>query len=176
MARAQFHKNQRVYVRPVGTWAQIERVVPHWTKGLEEPIRIYYDVGLGREFGPDELQSEGELPEREDAEGQWRVSRARNKWQSDAETASHPYPGTYPVVATSDAEWGGWRVPGAEYALSPTRVERQARIMASAPRLVAAARMLCDWVRQSAESVPEPLDDAIRLCREALTYIEDGGE
>ena len=40
MARAQFHKNQRVYVRPVGTWAQIERVVPHWTKGLEEPIRM----------------------------------------------------------------------------------------------------------------------------------------
>ena len=58
MAHAQFHKNQRVYVRPVGTWAQIERVIPHWTKGLEAPIRIHYDVGLGREFTPDELQAE----------------------------------------------------------------------------------------------------------------------
>ena len=48
MAKAQFHKNQRVYVKPVGTWALIERVVPHWVKGIEEPIRIHYDVGLGR--------------------------------------------------------------------------------------------------------------------------------
>ena len=58
MAKAQFHKNQRVYVRPVGTWALIERVVPHWAKGIDEPIRIHYDVGLGREFAAEELLSE----------------------------------------------------------------------------------------------------------------------
>jgi hypothetical protein len=45
MAKAQFHKNQRVYVKPVGTWALIERVIPHWAKGLDEPLRVYYDVG-----------------------------------------------------------------------------------------------------------------------------------
>ena len=50
MAKAQYHKNQRVYVRPVGTWALVEKVIPHWTKGLDEPLRIHYDVGLGREF------------------------------------------------------------------------------------------------------------------------------
>ena len=48
MAKAQFHKNQRVYVRPVGTWAVIERVVPQWVKDMDEPLRIHYDVGLGR--------------------------------------------------------------------------------------------------------------------------------
>ena len=58
MAKAQFHKNQRVYVKPVGTWALVERVVPHWAKGIDEPIRIHYDVGLGREFAAEELQSE----------------------------------------------------------------------------------------------------------------------
>ena len=58
MAKAQFHKNQRVYVKPVGTWALIERVVPHWTKGLSEPLRVHYDVGLGREFAAEELQAE----------------------------------------------------------------------------------------------------------------------
>ena len=42
MAKAQFHKNQRVYVKPVGTWALVERVVPHWAKGIEEPLRVYY--------------------------------------------------------------------------------------------------------------------------------------
>ena len=58
MAKAQFHKNQRVYVKPVGTWALIEHVVPHWAKGLDEPIRVHYDVGLGREFAAEELLSE----------------------------------------------------------------------------------------------------------------------
>ncbi len=61
MAKAQFHKNQRVYVKPVGTWALIERVVPHWAKGIDEPIRIHYDVGLGREFSAEEFLSEEPL-------------------------------------------------------------------------------------------------------------------
>src|SRR5689334_10091803 len=106
MARAQFHKNQRVYVRPVGTWALVERVVPHWTKGLEEPLRIFYDVGLGREFGADELHAEASEPQAGADEEQWRVVRALNKWQSPAETANHPHPGTYPVIVTGEAEWG----------------------------------------------------------------------
>jgi hypothetical protein len=139
MAHAQFHKHQRVYVHPVGTWAQVERVIPHWTKGLESPIRVHYDVGLGREFGPDELQAEGEASSVTEDGEQWRVTRARNKWQSDAETASHPYPGTHPVVVTGESDWGGWRVPGAEYALSPVRIERQARMIATAPRLASIA-------------------------------------
>ena len=75
MAKAQFHKNQRVYVRPVGTWALIEHVVPHWAKGLDEPIRVHYDVGLGREFTADELQV-GRTARRKDsrtAREHWRV-------------------------------------------------------------------------------------------------------
>ena len=67
MAKASFHKNQRVYVKPVGTWALIEHVVPHWAKGIDEPIRIHYDVGLGREFAAEELLSEeplGQSPRR----------------------------------------------------------------------------------------------------------------
>ncbi|MDE3117167.1 MAG: hypothetical protein KGL26_16340, partial [Pseudomonadota bacterium] len=73
MAKAQFHKNQRVYVRPVGTWALIEKVVPQWTKGLDEPLRVYYDVGLGREFAADELQAEQADVEHDDRDHeQWR--------------------------------------------------------------------------------------------------------
>ena len=121
MAKAQFHKNQRVYVKPVGTWALIERVVPHWVKGIEEPIRIHYDVGLGREFAAEELRCEeashdGKSPVHSQS---WRVVRARNKWQPTEDCAKHPVPGTYPVVMTSDTDWGGWRVPGAEYELNP---------------------------------------------------------
>jgi hypothetical protein len=176
MARAFFHKNQRVFVRPVGTWAQIERVIPHWTKGLEEPIRVHYDVGLGREFTTEELQAES-VPESTTDDGeQWRVMRARNKWQSDAETSSHPYPGTHPVIVTGETEWGGWRVPGAEYALSPVRIERQARIIASAPKLASIVRKLAEWSTKSPKTVPESLSEVVRECREAIATLDHAAE
>jgi hypothetical protein len=173
MARAQFHKNQRVFVRPVGTWAQIERVVPHWTKGLEKPLRIHYDVGLGREFTPDELEAESAAGSVTEDGERWRVVRARNKWQSDTETASHPYPGTHPVVVTGESDWAGWRVPGAEYALSPVRIEKQARLIATAPRLAAIARKLLDWAAKSPNAVPESLSVVVQECREALTVLDN---
>ena len=174
MARAQFHKNQRVYVRPVGTWALIERVVPQWTKGLDEPIRIFYDVGLGRDFAADELQGEsGVAPAGEAGEELWRVVRAPNKWQSPVETKLHPYPGTYPVVTTGEAEWGGWRVPGAEYALSPDRIETQARMIASLPRLAAIARKLSEWGRHANGEAPASLLETLRESGEVAAYLDN---
>jgi len=75
--KAQFHKNQRVYVRPVGTWAIIERVIPHWAKGIDEPLRVFYDVGLGREFAAEELQAEQPLAENTQRGAEtWREHRA----------------------------------------------------------------------------------------------------
>ncbi len=38
MAKAKFHKAQRVFVKPVGTWAYVESVVPKWIRGCDEPI------------------------------------------------------------------------------------------------------------------------------------------
>ena len=75
MAKAAFHKNQKVFVKPVGTWAVVEQVLPQWVKGLEEPLKVHYDVGLGREFSASELvadksaQSDDELADIEN----WRV-------------------------------------------------------------------------------------------------------
>ena len=176
MAHAQFHKNQRVYVRPVGTWAIIERVVPQWTKGLEAPIRIFYDVGLGREFGAEELQGEPTLgPTAEDVVD-WRIARGPNKWQSATETATHPYPGTHPVIVTGDVEWGGWRIPGAEYALSPDRVEKQARMIACTPRLVAIAQKLHEWAQQSPTEVPESLHGLVQQAADAVAYLTGTGQ
>jgi hypothetical protein len=158
MAKAVFHKNQRVYVKPVGTWALIERVVPHWAKGLDEPLRVFYDVGLGREFGADELQLEEAKAEPGAVSAEsWRVVRARNKWQPAEDCARHPFPGTYPVVMTGETEWGGWRVPGAEYDLDPKRVESQARLIALAPRLANFADELIKWARRSGEDMPTAL-------------------
>jgi hypothetical protein len=174
MAKAQYHKNQRVYVKPVGTWALVEKVVPHWTKGLDEPIRIVYDCGLGREFNAEELQAEEPLSDRAAPPGgeTWRVVRARNKWQPVEDCARHPVPGTYPVVITGDAEWGGWRVPGAEYDLDPTRIERQARMIALSPRLTAFAQGLVDWTRKSGDDIPSSITDMVHEAQDILTAIE----
>ena len=173
MAKAIFHKNQRVYVRPVGTWALIERVVPHWAKGLDEPIRVFYDVGLGREFATDELLAEEPLNERLDMLSEkWRIIRARNKWQSNEDCSRHPVPGTYPVVLTSETEWGGWRVPGAEYDLNPDRIEKQARLIASTPHLVDLANELVDWARRSGEDMPADLVELAHNAQDLLASME----
>jgi hypothetical protein len=176
MAKALFHKNQRVYVKPVGTWALVERVVPHWTKGLDEPIRIMYDVGLGRHFTTDELQAPtAPEPSPGDVQEQWRIVRAPNAWQAPEETNRHPHPGTCPVVVTGDPAWGGWRVSGAEYALSPSRIERQARMVACTPRLAAIIKKLSEWAAHSPNDVPEALRELARLSRELDAYLEETG-
>ena len=172
MARAQYHKNQRVYVKPVGTWALVERVLPQWTKGLDEPIRVFYDVGLGREFGAEELQAESADENSVNGEAaDWRIVRARNKWQSAEESARHPFPGTYPVIVTGEADWGGWRVPGAEYALGPSNIEQQARLIASAPRLAALAKTLVACAKESSAPLPDALLELTRRARELLAYV-----
>ena len=159
MAKAQFHKNQRVYVKPVGTWALIEHVVPHWAKGIDEPIRVHYDVGLGREFAADELLSEEPLGDKTPATAQsWRVVRARNKWQ--------------PVVITGEADWGGWRVPGAEYDLDPAKTEEQARLIASAPQFAAFAVSLVDWARKSGEDMLNALVELAHQAQDLLTEVK----
>jgi hypothetical protein len=172
MAKAQFHKNQRVYVKPVGTWALVERVVPHWAKGLDEPLRVYYDVGLGREFAADELQAEQPLAdEKSNGTDFWRVIRARNKWQPAEGCARHPVPGTYPVVVTGETEWGGWRVPGAEYDLDPDKVERQAKLIAHAPQLASFAEGLVNWARKSGEEMPAALAELAHQAQDVLSRV-----
>ena len=175
MAKALFHKNQRVYVKPVGTWALIERVVPHWVKGIDEPIRIHYDVGLGREFAADELRCE-EAEAKPVVNGQvWRVVRSRNKWQPTEDCARHPVPGTVPVVVTGDTDWGGWRVPGAEYEQDPAKTEEEARLIASAPQLAAFASSLVEWARKSGEEMPSDLAQLAHQAQDILTGVSRAG-
>lgn len=156
MAKAQFHKNQRVYVKPVGTWSTVERVIPHWSKGLEEPIRVFYEVGLGREFTGDELSADyGDNPLAES--DTWRLVRARNKWQRPEECAHHPHPGTYPLIVTAQTDWGGWRVPGAEYDLYPEKIEAQARVMVNSMRMLTLIGKFVATLAQYGEKTPPAL-------------------
>lgn len=159
MAKAAFHKGQRVYVKPVGTWAQVEHVLPQWVKGVEEPLRVHYDVGLGREFQAHELAAEEREPERPDLiETEiWRIMRAPNKMHSDPADSRHPFPGSFPVVVTDERDWGGWRVPMAEYDRDPERIERQARVMVNGMRLLRVARELIDFAHDQPHETPPQL-------------------
>jgi hypothetical protein len=174
MAKTQFHRNQRVWVSTVGTWATIERIVPVWAKGFGEPVRITYDVGLGREFLADELKAE-DRTEDPSADGQadWRLLRARNKWQQEEDCGHHPYPGTYPVVVTDPQDWGGWRVPGAEYDRDPRKIETQARLIAEAPRLLRLARGLVDFIADAPDDAPAELQQIAREALEIMRTIVD---
>ena len=172
MARAQFQKGQKVWVECVGAWAQIEKVQPVWAKGFEEPVRVTYDVGLGREFLGHELLLPSEDPAANAGET-WRLMRARNKWQTAEDCPHHPFPGTYPVVVTDKADWGGWRVPGAEYDRDPDQIEFQARLIAAAPRLMALAERLAAAVEEAPDDAPPEMQSLAREARVALKAVTD---
>ena len=170
MAKAIYQRNQKVWVESVGVWATIEKIVPVWAKGFDEPVRVTYDVGLNREFQAHELKPEQESGAEALGAGAppWRLMRARNKWQSEEDAAHHPYPGTYPVVVTDAADWGGWRVPGAEYDRDPQRIEFQSRLIAAAPELMGLARELLASVAEAPEDAPP---ETVRLARQAQTVL-----
>lgn len=173
MAKAVFHKGQRVYVKPVATWATIERVNPQWVKGVEEPLRVTYDVSLGRDFHAHELAAEDREPEKPDLleTENWRILRSVNRLSADTRDAHHPFPGTYPVVVTDEKDWGGWRVPMAEYDRDPTRIEHQSRVIANALRLMRVARQLIEFAGDHPHETPKALMELAQQSEMVLAAI-----
>ena len=173
MAKAVFHKGQRVYVKPVATWAVIESVNPQWVKGVEEPLRVTYNTGLGRDFQAHELSAEDKEPAKPDLieTENWRVLRAVNRLSPDARDPRHPYPGTFPVVVTDEKDWGGWRVPMAEYERDPSRIEHQARVISNALRLMRVARELIEFAQDNPHETPSQMADLARQAEIVLAAI-----
>ncbi len=175
MAKAQFQRHQKVWVEAVGAWASIDRVIPVWARDFDEPVKITYDVGLGREFRGDELKPEEETgPSAPEAGAGWRILRARNKWQQPEDCTHHPFPGTFPVVVTDTEDWGGWRTPGAEYDRAPERTEFQARLIAHAPQLMAVAQSLRDFLAEAPDDAPAELQALAATAASILRAVGTG--
>jgi hypothetical protein len=177
VAKSLFNKGQRVFVKPVGAWASVERIMPQWVKGVEEPLKIFYDVGLGREFQAHELAPEAResRPSALDhtlAED-WRLARLRSRWQDQAESTrlNHPHPGSFPVVVTDERDWGGWRVPAAEYDRAPERIEFQARVIMNALKMLRMTRDLARFGAEYETAMPESLRDLLSTADEILASV-----
>jgi hypothetical protein len=172
MARVTFEKGQRVFVRPLGCWATIERVLPQWIKGVEAPLKIFYDVGLGRDFAANEL-SPAQIDRHGEAAfgaAQWRVRRVHAPVQKNT---SSDHPGTVPAIVTEDHDWGGWRVEASEYDRDPNRIEHQARTISATPLLLAAAKSLIAHADSDPERFPFELAIALEDARAALRLVFD---
>jgi hypothetical protein len=176
MAKARFHKSQRVFVKPVGTWAHVENVVPKWIRGCDEPIKVLYDCGMGREFAQEELEEETTALQRGagvlSGAVEWRVVRGQNRWKSAEQCGHHPYPGTHPVLVTTERDWGGWRVPGAEYDLDPFRIEQQAQLMVRAPAFMELLRQFVLHTDAEPENLSYGLTELAQIARRVLNEIE----
>ena len=176
MAKAKFHKAQRVFVKSVGTWAHVERVVPKWIRGCEEPIKVLYDCGMGRDFAQEELEQESDALQTESPLNgnipKWYVVRAQNRWKSAEQCGHHPYPGTHPVIVTTEREWGGWRVPGAEYDTDPHKIEMQAQLMARAPTLLLLLQKIVENAEAQPENLGSELTELAQLSRRLLDQIQ----
>jgi hypothetical protein len=99
--------------------------------------------------------------------------RGQNRWKSAEQCGHHPFPGTHPLVVTSENDWGGWRVPGSEYDLDPYRIEQQAQVIVRAPVFL---KLLEQFV-QHAEHEPENLsDDLTKLAQVARRIMGELAE
>ena len=173
MAKAVFQRGQKVWVDSVGAWAVIDKIDAVWAKGFDEPVKVTYDVGLGRMFVAAELRAEDPVADDTSAGRGWRLMRARNKWQQPEDCTHHPYPGTFPVVVTDATDWGGWRVPGAEYDRDPRTIEFQARLIASAPALRSLARDLMELIEDAPDDAPPALQMLARKAVAVERYLQE---
>jgi hypothetical protein len=85
------------------------------------------------------------------------MSLMRNRWQDAETSAHHPYPGTFPVILTDENDWGGWRVPGAEYDRDPGKIEHQARLIMNAPSMLRQIRIFVKYASEQPQDLPSDL-------------------
>ena len=72
---------------------------------------------------------------------------------------------------TDENDWGGWRVPGAEYDRDPGKVEHQARMIMNAPDMLRQIRAFVKFASEQPQDLPSELVDQAKACSAILRYI-----
>jgi hypothetical protein len=76
-------------------------------------------------------------------------------------------------VVTSDRDWGGWRVPGAEYDLDPYRIEQQAQIIVRAPVFLKLLEQLVQLADQEPENLSDDMAKLVEVARRVVDEVSD---
>jgi len=76
-------------------------------------------------------------------------------------------------VTTDEKNWGGWRVPSAEYDRDPERIEFQARIIEAAPHLLRIAKALAQFGHNYSDEMPSELLDLSKQATMLLRRVHD---
>jgi hypothetical protein len=75
------------------------------------------------------------------------------------------------MIVTTERDWGGWRVPGAEYDLDPYRIERQAEIIVRAPILMKLLEQFVEYADQEPENLGEDLTRLVQIARRVIGEV-----
>jgi hypothetical protein len=77
------------------------------------------------------------------------------------------------MVVTTDRDWGGWRVPGAEYDLDPYRIEHQAQVIVRAPLLMKLLEEFLQLADQEPENLSDDMTKLAQVTRRILGEVTD---
>jgi replication-associated recombination protein RarA len=77
------------------------------------------------------------------------------------------------VVVTDPNDWGGWRVPGAEYDRDPYKIEFQARLITNSPKLMRLAQQMVEAVHEAAGEAPPEMVRLAEIAAEILDEIKN---
>jgi hypothetical protein len=75
------------------------------------------------------------------------------------------------MIVTTERDWGGWRVPGAEYDLDPYRIEHQAEIIVRAPILLKLLEEFVERAEQEQETLSEDMTKLAQLAPRIISEI-----
>ena len=76
------------------------------------------------------------------------------------------------MVVTDEQDWGGWRVPAAEYDREPSKIEFQARLIVGAPTLMVIADRLAHFAAENHEA-PSSMIALGKQAAAVLRYIRE---
>jgi hypothetical protein len=80
-------------------------------------------------------------------------------WKSAEQCGHHPYPGTHPMIVTTENDWG--------------RIERQAQMIVRAPAYLKLLEQFLQHAEQEPENLSDDLTKLAQVARRILSEISD---